>query len=426
MIYDSIARKLTDMENHRTNTDYEDALIMKTFGFQFINNFGAYIYMGFIQEYESMALLFHGPNGCAKGCIRLLGSQIFYVFLFKLIGGNLQELLSDYVIDYFYYKKCKKRKEFIRGANNDANNNKNDNERQNMTRRSQSSNYARLDPNVEEKQEENGENGNDGNVGQNLDECIILEPIVNEEDLASGEISHFNDAKASTGETIKNGDVLVNIFVKKKMYTVTERTNDYMELVILFGYTSLFVVAEPIIVPFALLSIVFEAMVDSSKLKYNFIRPFPQKVEDIGMIHNIFNFVAWLSAFSNMYLGAFITRTTYMDFILREYGRAGQFALFILAEHLILCFKVMLGQWVARIPNGIAIQKERQEFIQSKMFNHSQFSMSVAVEDGAKGRRQSVLKEDFKQLKLHRKHHNSDFKRVVDVSLSDESFCIVM
>ena len=84
MIYDSIARKLTDMENHRTNTDYEDALIMKTFGFQFINNFGAYIYMGFIQEYESMALLFHGPNGCAKGCIRLLGSQIFYVFLFKL------------------------------------------------------------------------------------------------------------------------------------------------------------------------------------------------------------------------------------------------------------------------------------------------------------------------------------------------------
>ena len=52
--------------------------------------------------------------------------------------------------------------------------------------------------------------------------------------------------------------------------------------------------------------------------------------------------------------------------------------------------------------------------------------MSVAVEDGAKGRRQSVLKEDFKQLKLHRKHHNSDFKRVVDVSLSDESFCIVM
>ena len=295
-----------------------------------------------------------------------------------------------------------------------------------MTRRSQSSNYARLDPNVEEKQEENGENGNDGNVGQNLDECIILEPIVNEEDLDSGEISHFNDAKASTGETIKNGDVLVNIFVKKKMYTVTERTNDYMELVILFGYTSLFVVAEPIIVPFALLSIVFEAMVDSSKLKYNFIRPFPQKVEDIGMIHNIFNFVAWLSAFSNMYLGAFITRTTYMDFILREYGRAGQFALFILAEHLILCFKVMLGQWVARIPNGIAIQKERQEFIQSKMFNHSQFSMSVAVEDGAKGRRQSVLKEDFKQLKLHRKHHNSDFKRVVDVSLSDESFCIVM
>eukprot|EP00943_MAST-04B_sp_MAST-4B-sp1_P004694 g4694.t1 len=423
------------MENHRTNTEYEDALIMKTFGFQFINNFGAYIYMGFIQEYESMAALFQGPNGCVKGCIRLLGSQIFYVFLFKLIGGNIQELLSGYFFDLYYYKKCKKRQIIIRGednvANNEGNNKANNGieiELINVPRKKQSK-YMRLDPNEQEnvmkaKKEDVKRNPTENVITEYVDKCIVLEPVINQEGRTTQTISCFDDIKLSN-EVIRDGDKLVKDFVTKHMYSVTERTNDYMELVILFGYTSLFVVAEPVIVPIALVSICFECMIDSQKLKNNFLRPFPQKVEDIGMIWDIFNFVAWLSAFSNMYLGAFITRTTYMDFILRKYGRAGQFALFILAEHLILLFKVLLSVWVSKVPNEIAIQKERQEFIQSKLFSHSQFSITVAVEQGAKSRRQSALKDQF-NLKLHKKYQNSELSRNIDVSLGDESACAIM
>ena len=36
-IYGHVAIKLTDAENHRTETAYEDALIAKTFSFQFVN-----------------------------------------------------------------------------------------------------------------------------------------------------------------------------------------------------------------------------------------------------------------------------------------------------------------------------------------------------------------------------------------------------
>ena len=61
--------------------------------------------MGFIQEFESFAILFGGPNGCSKGCVHYLGTQLFYVFMFKLIGGNVLELTSS-KLKNTYYKCC--------------------------------------------------------------------------------------------------------------------------------------------------------------------------------------------------------------------------------------------------------------------------------------------------------------------------------
>ena len=52
-------------------------------------------------------------------------------------------------------------------------------------------------------------------------------------------------------------------FCEQQMYTSEERTKDYMELAILFGYTSLFVITSPQIVPFAFISVIFESQVDA-------------------------------------------------------------------------------------------------------------------------------------------------------------------
>ena len=37
-------------ENHRTDTEYEDNLIAKTFMFQFVNSYASLIYIAFIKE----------------------------------------------------------------------------------------------------------------------------------------------------------------------------------------------------------------------------------------------------------------------------------------------------------------------------------------------------------------------------------------
>jgi hypothetical protein len=51
LIYGQVAVRLTDYENHRTDTEYEDSLIGKTFVFQFVNSFAALFYITFIKPY---------------------------------------------------------------------------------------------------------------------------------------------------------------------------------------------------------------------------------------------------------------------------------------------------------------------------------------------------------------------------------------
>lgn len=48
-LYSYLAVALNNWENHRTKTAYEDALIMKTFLFQFVNSYIALFYIAFIK-----------------------------------------------------------------------------------------------------------------------------------------------------------------------------------------------------------------------------------------------------------------------------------------------------------------------------------------------------------------------------------------
>ncbi|CAE7603802.1 Ano7, partial [Symbiodinium microadriaticum] len=49
VIYQDLAVYLTNNENHRTDTQYEDALIAKLFAFQFVNSYASFVYIAFIK-----------------------------------------------------------------------------------------------------------------------------------------------------------------------------------------------------------------------------------------------------------------------------------------------------------------------------------------------------------------------------------------
>ena len=49
-LFKIISRKLNNWENHRTQTEYDDALIIKTVVFQFVNSYILLFYIAFIKS----------------------------------------------------------------------------------------------------------------------------------------------------------------------------------------------------------------------------------------------------------------------------------------------------------------------------------------------------------------------------------------
>lgn len=87
-LYDIIAFKLTEWENPRTQTDFEDALILKLFAFQFVNSYGSLFYLAFFRNIEYPNGLFglgsdYQDKCDNQNCMALLTIQVLVVLLIK-------------------------------------------------------------------------------------------------------------------------------------------------------------------------------------------------------------------------------------------------------------------------------------------------------------------------------------------------------
>ena len=96
LVYGHVARYLNDLENHATQTQFEDNLIAKTFCFQFINSYFSLFYVAFIKNYLE---LFGEKQECTLNlqgepdCLSELSAQLSIIFLTRLVVGNATEAL---------------------------------------------------------------------------------------------------------------------------------------------------------------------------------------------------------------------------------------------------------------------------------------------------------------------------------------------
>ena len=99
-VYNIMAVTLTDNENYRTDTQYEDSLIFKLFGFQFVNSFASLYYIAFIQYY-----IFNMP--CETGsCIGDLCENVGIIFVTNLVVQNMTSIyLPKVMAAYAKYKE---------------------------------------------------------------------------------------------------------------------------------------------------------------------------------------------------------------------------------------------------------------------------------------------------------------------------------
>lgn len=106
MVYGYVARKLTNRENHRTITQYEDSMIAKLFVFQFVNSYTSFYYLAFIAPYLPRPdfLSDTGREGSFVGdcgfsdCMIPLQINLAIIFGMNLTVNNVIELAIPLIL----------------------------------------------------------------------------------------------------------------------------------------------------------------------------------------------------------------------------------------------------------------------------------------------------------------------------------------
>ncbi len=100
MIYQVIALKLTDRENHRTDTLYEDSMIVKLFIFQFINSYASFFFLAFIAgnlpRSNNAPTNWLGQCG-APNCMEPLSINVAIIFGTRLTLTNFLDIFIPWV-----------------------------------------------------------------------------------------------------------------------------------------------------------------------------------------------------------------------------------------------------------------------------------------------------------------------------------------
>eukprot|EP00397_Hematodinium_sp_SG-2012_P003338 GEMP01003346.1.p1 GENE.GEMP01003346.1~~GEMP01003346.1.p1 ORF type:complete len:1319 (+),score=295.90 GEMP01003346.1:35-3991(+) len=140
--------------------------------------------------------------------------------------------------------------------------------------------------------------------------------------------------------------------------------NDYLELVITFGYLVLFGIAFPIAGLVAYVSLVVEISVDSYKLRHVVRRPIPQTANSIGVWLPVFNMIVMVSCLTNATIlvsgGGFKLRFLLQHIIGDEESRVAHWLVFL---GLLVVLRSVINNFVPFVDSRIRIADSRLNYV---------------------------------------------------------------
>jgi hypothetical protein len=368
-IYAKVSVNLNDWENHRTDSQYENFLIAKSFGFKVVNSFATFIYIGFYKRFDwdvryckgsyiqrvakmradgqgadadlamswhfnttlrantlllanpydpvtqaplfELAQIFQGNGSDYRGdCFGELAYQLGIIFGMMIIVNNLVEILGPVVGKW-------------------------------LQNRAQTKDDAQTALAKAKK-------GNDAAALE------MAEKRVKDLEQAAGPI---NSKLATITDPSMQSDA-ENEFE----YTQYEGTfNDYDELIIQFGFVVLFVVVFPAAPILALLNNVIEFRLDASKLMSFTRRPHPKGTFDMGTWYSILNLLSWVMVVSNTALIIFSSAQA------RSIDSDLRWVSFVIVEHILIGTKLLIEFFVPDVPTDVEERLARQEVIRTTL-----------------------------------------------------------
>lgn len=276
IIYGYAASYLTDLENQRTDSMYEDSMIAKLFMFQFVNSYSSFFYIAFVAAYLEKPSNVHDPTWVGQcgspDCMQTLAINLLICLGVRLTVGNVQEYVLPVLKQKFYDKK--------------------------------------------------------------------------------------KDKIRSGRETVAEME-----FRRDYYDNIKSSIEDYSELLIQFGYMSLFISGLPAAAFVTAVNNYFEIRGDSFKLLKATRRPFPLGIEDIGTMQPVFELMSSIAILTNAGLIVFTMK------IFQDRSIIFRFWLFIGFQWIVFALQTLIRFSVPDTPLEVEIQIGRTEFIVRKLID---------------------------------------------------------
>ncbi|XP_019638132.1 PREDICTED: anoctamin-4-like [Branchiostoma belcheri] len=150
---------------------------------------------------------------------------------------------------------------------------------------------------------------------------------------------------------------------------------EYLEMVIQFGFVTLFVAAFPLAPFFALINNILEIRLDAYKFVTQYRRPMAARAQDIGVWYNILEVLAKVAVVSNAfvigYTSNFIPRLVYLYGYSPEPGVSmsgyveDSLSYF---NHIVFLIKNMLAYLIPDVPHDLHDLIKREQYLTTEMF----------------------------------------------------------
>eukprot|EP01048_Picozoa_sp_COSAG05_P010916 COSAG05_NODE_992_length_6265_cov_7.908693_1_plen_1089_part_00 len=419
-LYEFIAEKLTRWENHRTQTEFEDSIISKNFGFQFVNNYFVLFYICFIRPfYSKCEVLMEGydpassndgdfivdpertiiqnaagqwvdSSMCVVSTLPELQFQLVVVFTGKTVAWRVGELAAPKV------KLLIKENRTMAGLMNnlsdladaaidasglgeDENAEGSDfwsgveEQRQQDYSAQQIQRHAR--GMVARKKLQGGDNLSLGTrvKGGTVEATNPLTTFETEGVQRTQPVNKKDqkkDVKAQMREAYADDKNVDDEFMMEPFESTFDEFN---EMAVQFGYLALFAPAFPLAPFLALINNLFEIRIDSVKFCTIYRRPIFQQCEDIGAWFAVLNTLGFLAVMTNATMLTFVG-SQLADEDEQGGGKVGQegitirvysqrlWTLLVLIEHGIMMMRIAIMKFAPDKPVWIIDAQDTLDF----------------------------------------------------------------
>ena len=274
-IYEKVATSLNEWENHRTQIEYDDNLILKNFMFQFVNNYFVLFYIAYMRQVEVPGV--NVDAECKSGsCMGQLQIQVGVVFTMKTLFAQLMEIagpslkqIARRLVQMLHIKKMQRM-------------------------------VGKIVVDIEQMA-----------LPENLERAagVDSETIDRSRGLQfKKDLLEVRLAEAQAAEAKREEGSLDYVEDQSYLEEYDSTFEDFNEMVIQFGYLALFSPAYPLAPFLALLNNILEIRVDANKLCCNFRRPAFELAEDIGSWTTVISIMGFVAVIANATMVTFVAK----------------------------------------------------------------------------------------------------------------------